>query len=307
MYLKNYINEIFVSMDDFYLQFTKEMAKHQLADITKKRNRAYRMSPSEVMTIMVLFHLSNFKDIKHFYLFYVKEHLKAEFPRLVSYNRFVELMQTVIFPLAIYLKTQQMGHCTGISFVDSTPLRVCHNRRIHSHKVFSGIAQRGHCSIGWFFGFKLHLIINEKGELLNFVLTLGNVDDREPLVAGKMLKNIWGKLFGDKGYLSQQLFSRSDPFGETLFVSGIHLITRIRNNMKNTLMNVNDKILLRKRALVESVQDELKNICQIKHSRHRSFVNFITNLLAGLSAYSFLPKKPAITCDFEYTNQLAIC
>jgi hypothetical protein len=294
------ITEIFVSIDDFYLQFSKEMEKHQLADINQKRNRASRMSASEVMTIMVLFHLSNFKDMKHFYLIYVKDHLKAEFPRTVSYNRFVELMQSVVFPLAIYLKTQQMGHCTGISFVDSTPLRVCHNRRIHSHKVFSGIAQRGQCSIGWFFGFKLHLIINEKGELLNFVITLANVDDREPLVAGKMLKNIWGKLFGDKGYLSQQLF-------ETLFVNGIHLITKIRNNMKNTLMNVNDKILLRKRALVESVHDELKNICQIEHSRHRSFANFITNLLAGLTAYSFLPKKPAIKCNFEFTNQLTIC
>lgn len=294
------ITEIFVSIDDFYLQFSKEMEKHQLADINQKRNRASRMSASEVMTIMALFHLSNFKDMKHFYLIYVKDHLKAEFPRTVSYNRFVELMQSVIFPLAIYLKTQQMGRCTGISFVDSTPLRVCHNRRIHSHKVFSGIAQRGHCSVGWFFGFKLHLIINEKGELLNFVITLANVDDREPLVAGKMLKNIWGKLFGDKGYLSQQLF-------ETLFVNGIHLITKIRNNMKNTLMNVNDKILLRKRALVESVHDELKNICQIEHSRHRSFVNFITNLLAGLTAYCFLPKKPAINCDFVFTNQLTIC
>jgi hypothetical protein len=294
------VTEIYVSIDDFYLQFKKETEKHQLANINKKRNRAYRMSPSEVMTIMVLFHLSNFKDMKHFYLVYVKDHLKAEFPRTVSYNRFVELMQSVIFPLAIYLKTQQMGHCTGISFVDSTPLRVCHNRRIHSHKVFTGIAQRGQCSIGWFFGFKLHLIINEKGELLNFVITLANVDDREPLVAGKMLKNIWGKLFGDKGYLSQQLF-------ETLFVNGIHLITKIRNNMKNTLMNVNDKILLRKRALVESVHDELKNICQIEHSRHRSLVNFITNLLAGLTAYTFLPKKPAIKCNFEFTNQLAIC
>ena len=296
----NLITEIFVSIDDFYQEFTKEMAKRQLCATKKKRNRAFTMSPSEVMTIMVLFHLSNFKSIKHFYLFYVREYLKAEFPRTVSYNRFTELMQSVLFPLTIYLKTQQMGRCSGISFVDSTPLRVCHNRRIHSHKTFAGIAQRGHCSIGWFFGFKLHVIINDKGELLNFVITQANTDDREPLVAGKMLKNIWGKLFGDKGYLSKQLF-------ETLFVSGIHLITKIRNNMKNTLMNVNDKILLRKRALVESVNDELKNICQIEHSRHRSFVNFLTNLLAGLTAYTFLPKKPAIRCDFQFSNQLAIC
>lgn len=294
------ITEIFVSIDDFYLEFKNEIEKFQLMTQKKKRNRSFTLSASEVMTIMVLFHLSGYRDIKHFYVFYVKDHLTREFPHTVSYNRFVELMQSVIFPLTIYLKTQQMGNCTGISFVDSTPLRVCHNRRIHSHKVFSGIAERGKCSIGWFFGFKLHLIVNEKGDLLNFVITQANVDDREPLVAGKMLKNMWGKLFGDKGYISQKLF-------ETLFVSGIHLITKIRNNMKNTLMNVHDKILLRKRALIETINDELKNICQIEHSRHRSFINFITNLIAGLIAYSFLPKKPAIKCDFEFSNQLAIC
>lgn len=298
-YLKQ-ITEIFVSIDDFYLEFKNEIRKHQLMTQKKKRNRSFTMSASEVMTIMVLFHLSSYKDIKHFYVFYVKDHLTHEFPHTVSYNRFVELMQSVIFPLAVYLKTNQMGNCTGISFVDSTALRVCHNRRIHSHKVFSGIAERGKCSIGWFFGFKLHLIVNEKGDLLNFVITQANVDDREPLVAGKMLKKIWGKLFGDKGYISQKLF-------ETLFVSGIHLVTKIRNNMKNTLMNVHDKILLRKRALIETINDELKNICQIEHSRHRSFINFITNLLAGLIAYSFLPKKPAIKCEFEFSNQLAIC
>lgn len=298
-YLNN-LTEIFVSIDDFYQKFTKEMAKHQLSDMKKKRNRAFTMSSSEVMTILVLFHLSNFKDMKHFYLFYVKDHLKTEFPRTVSYNRFTELMQSVIFPLALYLKTQKLASCSGISFVDSTPLRVCHNRRIHSHKVFADIAQRGHCSLGWFFGFKLHLIINDRGELLNFALTQGNVDDREPLIAGKMLKNVWGKLFGDKGYLSKQLF-------ETLFVSGIHLITKIRKNMKNMIMNINDKILLRKRAIIETVNDELKNICQIEHSRHRSVINFFTNLLAGLIAYAFLPKKPAIKCDFEFSNQLAFC
>lgn len=298
-YLEN-MTEIFVSIDDFYQEFTKEMIKLQLQDSKKKRNRPSALSPSEVMTIMVLFHLSHLRDMKYFYLFYVKDHLRAEFPRTVSYNRFVELMQAAIVPLAMYLKTRKLGPCTGISFVDSTPLRVCHNRRIHSHKVFSHIARRGHCSLGWFYGFKLHLIINDRGDLLNFAITQANVDDRSPLIAGEMLKRIWGKLFGDKGYLSQQLF-------ETLFVSGIHLITKIRKNMKNTPMNINDKILLRKRAVIETVNDELKNICQIEHSRHRSVYNFFTNLLAGLIAYTFLPKKPAIRCEFEDSKQLAFC
>ena len=208
-------------------------------------------------------------------------------------------MQSVLLPLAFYLKSVRMGNCSGISFIDSTPIRVCHNRRIHSNKVFKQYAQRGKCSIGWFFGFKLHIIVNEKGELLNFAITQGNIDDREPLIAGKMLKNIWGKLFGDRGYLSQKLF-------ETLFYDGIHLITKIRNNMKNSLMNINDKILLPKRSIIETINDELKNICQVEHSRHRSLVNFFTNLLAGMTAYTFLPKKPAIKREFVKTNQLAL-
>lgn len=295
----NQLTEIFVSVDDFHKQFNQEVKKFQLSAGTKIRNRSFTMSVSEVMTIMIFFHLSGFRNLKHFYLFYVKKHLQSEFPKTVSYNRFVELAQTALLPLTIYLNTQKLGQCTGISFIDSTPLHVCHNKRIHCHKVFREFASRGKCSLGWFFGFKLHLVVNDKGELLNFAITQGNIDDRDPLISGRLLKNICGKLFGDKGYLSQKLF-------ELLFINGIHLITKIRNNMKNTLMNINDKILLRKRALIETIHDELKNICQIEHSRHRSFINFLTNLISGLIAYSFLPKKPAIKCEFVKTNQLAL-
>ena len=180
-----------------------------------------------------------------------------------------------------------MGECTGISFVDSTPLRACRNQRIHIHKTFDGLASRGKCSLGWFFGFKLHLIINDKGEILNFVFTTGGVDDREPLKEGALLKNIKGKLFGDKGYIGKTLF-------ESLFVDGIQLVTKVKNNMRNSLMSVADKICLRKRTLIETVNDELKNIAQIEHSRHRSFNNFIANALSVIAAYCFFEKKPAI-------------
>lgn len=293
------IIEIFCSVDDFCEEIKKEIKNHSLTSGEKTRNRAYTMSESEVITIMIFFHLGSYRNFKHYYVYYVQKHLQREFPKTVSYNRFVELMRESLLPMVLYLKMTKMGKCTGISFIDSTPLRVCHNRRIHSNKVFKGIAERGQCSIGWFFGFKLHLIFNDKGEILNFVITQGNVDDREPLKVGKILKNVFGKLFGDKGYLSQTLF-------ETLFIDGIQLITKIRNNMKNTLMNINDKILLRKRAICETINDELKNICQIEHSRHRSFANFICNIISGLIAYSFLPKKPAIKCEFVQSNQLTI-
>lgn len=152
------------------------------------------------------------------------------------------------------------------------------------------MATKGQCSIGWFFGFKLHLIINDKGEILDFMITQGNINDREPLKQKSFHDRIFGKLIGDKGYISQTLF-------EQLFIDGIHLITKIRKNMKNCLMHIHDKILLKKRALIETVNDELKNICQIEHTRHRSFENFITNLLSGLIAYSFFPKKPSLNID----------
>lgn len=292
--------EIFVSIDDFYTHFNQQVKEFQLPSPKKRRNRSFLMSGSEVMTILVLFHLSQHRSLKHFYLYYVKKHMQSEFPKTVSYNRFVELMSSVLLPLTIYLKACRSGKCSGISFVDSTPLRVCHNKRIGSNKVFTDIAQRGKTSMGWFFGFKLHIIVNDKGEVINFAFTEANADDRQPLISGKLLKEIWGKLFGDRGYISQTLF-------QTLFVDGIHLITKIRKNMKNSLMNINDKILLRKRALIETINDELKNICQIEHSRHRSVVNFVSNTIAGLIAYSFLPKKPAIKCQFQQTKQIAFC
>ncbi len=240
-----------------------------------------------------------YRDFKHYYLFHVCKHMQSDFQGLVSYNRFVELMQKSLLPLAVYLKTRCLGKCTGISYVDSSHIKACHIKRAHSHKVLKGLATKGHCSIGWFFGLKLHFVINDKGEILDFVLTPGNVDDRHPLLGSNLLQKIYGKLYVDKGYISQSLF-------EKLFIDGIHLITKLRKNMnraceltegKNSLMLISDKILLRKRALIESVCDELKNICQIEHTRHRSQKGFIINLLSGLIVYSYLPKKPSLNLE----------
>jgi hypothetical protein len=291
--MKNYedkLIEIFCHVDDFNKVFINELRTHQLTDGTRKRIKPCNMNESEIMTIVIYFHLMSYRNFKHFYLFYVCKHMNDSFPNLVSYNRFVELSQSVLLPLAVYLKTRCLGKCTGISFIDSTPLRACHIKREHSHKVLKGLATKGHCSIGWFFGLKLHFIINDQGEILDFILTPGNVDDRQPLTGSNLLARIYGKLFGDKGYISQTLF-------EKLFIDGIHLITKLRKNMKNSLMHMSDKILLRKRALVETVCDELKNICQIEHTRHRSQEGFIINLLSGMIAYSYLPKKPSLNLE----------
>ena len=297
---ENKVTEIFVMADDFCKFFDQMMEKYSIPDKNKRKyHRDGTMSKAEIMVILILFHSSGYRCLKHFYLNHVCVHLRHLFPEVVSYNRFVELEKTVALPLAIFIKKVLLGKCTGISFVDSTPLRVCRNQRIHVHKVFKGIAERGKCSMGWFFGFKLHLICNEKGELLNFMITPGDVDDRKPLELKSFIEFIYGKLVGDKGYISKNLFQR-------LFVDGIQQITKLKSNMKGALMSVSDRLLLRKRAIIETVNDELKNIAQVEHSRHRSFDNFIVNLLGAISTYCFFPKKPCICVERTVDNQLTL-
>lgn len=160
--------------------FDAMMSKYTLKPTAKRNYHCdSTMSKAEIMLVMILFHDSGYRCLKHFYQEKVCKHMRHLFSKVVSYNRFVELEKEVAIPLALFIKKFLLCKCTGISFVDSTPLRVCKNQRIHIHKTFKGIAQRGKCSMGWFFGFKLHLICNECGELLNFMITPGDVDDIE--------------------------------------------------------------------------------------------------------------------------------
>ena len=301
MLTANEVTEIFYLSDEISKEFAITFKKHVLQkdDGKKHRNKPNRLSDSEVMTILITFHLRGMRNLKHFYLFYVCKHMSEDFPNLVSYNRFVELQQRVAMPLVLFLKTCRMGKSTGISFIDSTALKVCHIKREHSNKVFDGMATKGKSTLGWFFGFKQHIIINDKGEILSFVITQGNVDDRQPLSMESFIRNVSGKLYADIGYVSQRL-------AEILFVDGIHFVAKMRNNMKGGELPLQDRLMLRKRAVIESVNDELKNICQIEHTRHRCFENFITNLIAGLLAYSFLPKKPSIKVDYVDDRQLML-
>jgi transposase len=225
----------------------------------------------------------------------------------------VEWIPQTLLPLCVYLK-QCFGTCTRISFIDSTCLKVCHNRRISGHLVFKNLAARGKSgcirlrrgkalraevssacvapstSVDWFFGFKLHLVVNENGELLNITLTPGNTDDRKPVP--DLVSSLFGKIFADKGYVSQSLATQ-------LFEDeGIDFFAKPHRNMKNKLMRLNDKLLSRKRSIIETIIDQLKNISQIEHSRHRSPINFCANVLCGLIAYCHQPKKPSL--GFEW-------
>jgi len=280
------LTELFCHVDDFCQVFVPAWQQQQLASGEIQRQRERSLSISEIMTILIHFHQSHYRDFKAYYTGYVQERLRREFPGLVSYTRFVEFMPSVLLPLCVYWRQGCLGTCTGISFIDSTSLAVCKKQRIHAHKVFSGLAKRGRTSTGWFFGFKLHLIINDRGELLNLILTPGNVDDRKPVPA--MAQELFGKLFADKGYISKKLRE------ELLRTLNVQLITGIRSNMQNKLVPLMDKLLLRKRAVIETIIDQLKNISQIEHSRHRSPINFLVNLLCGLIAYCHQSKKPSL-------------
>ena len=281
--------ELFCDVDDFYNDYQNWLAEKQIKAKKNKPGPKANLCPSEIMTIIIHFHQANYRNFKHYYKNHVCKYLSKEFPGLLSYNRFVELMATVVLPLTAYLQSR-LAKSSGISFVDSTPIMVCHNRRIERNRVFKGLAKRGKNTMGWFYGFKLHLIVNDQGELMSVHLTAANVDDRKPIEF--MTRDIFGKLFGDKGYISQALF-------EKLFQRGLELITNIRRNMKNSLMKIEDKLLLRKRYIIETINDQLKNISQIEHSRHRRPVNFAVNLLAGLIAYTHQAKKPSINWHID--------
>ncbi len=282
------LEDLFCSVDDFCQQFEPLWQQQLLGNGLAQRNRQRSLCLSETMTILIAFHHSAYRNFKAYYLDKVQAHWRSAFPGLVSYGRFIEWIPSSLLPLCAYLRSR-FGQCTGLSFLDSTSLKVCHNRRIRQHKVFDNLAARGKTSVDWFFGFKLHLVINDRGELLNFTLTPGNSDDRTPVP--KLLQRLVGKVFADKGYISQKLAQ------QLLERTGVQLITKLRRNMKQRLMSLSDRLMLRKRAIVETVIDQLKNISQIEHSRHRSPVNCLVNLVCGLIAYCHQPKKPSIAID----------
>jgi hypothetical protein len=298
---KDKITEIFCIVDDFCKEYLKELSKLPKLDEPghKHRNRSSEMTESEIITILMLYHFGTFANFKHFYLHYICIHLQQEFPKRLSYSRFIQIERKVFIPMMFFLNTVCFGKCTGITFIDSTKIAVCHNKRISRNKVFEGLAKRGKSTMGWFYGFKLHLICNDKGELLSFCLTPGNVDDRNPQTIETLTKKLFGKIFADRGYISKTLF-------EMLFNKGIHLVTGIKSNMKNRLMPILDRILLRKRSVIETINDELKNIGDIEHSRHRSVNNFMMNIIAAIGAYCFFEKKPAIKLDRDSLHGIEV-
>jgi hypothetical protein len=289
--------ELYCSVDDFWKDFSKQWEQHLLTKGRSLRGPKAKMSVPEMMTISILFHQSSYRNFKHFYCNHVMIYLRKEFPTLISYSRFVYLLKSLFIPLFAYL-VHNRGAVTGISFIDSTKIQVCHNKRIRRNKVFARFAKMGKTGAGWFFGFKLHLITNEVGEILAFQLTPGNTSDVS--VADRLSQGIMGSLYGDKGYISEKL-------GKKLMDRGLQLFTNLRAKMKNKCMNLRDKMLLRKRVIIETINDQLKNISQIEHTRHRSVSNFLVNTLCAIAAYMRQSKKPRIRMSDEENLALAAC
>jgi len=279
------LTETFCLIDDFCRVFEPALNKRLLANGSKKRRRKGGLSLSELMTLTVLFHQLRFRQFKGFYLGYACRHLRAEFPGLPSYQRVVELMPRCAAPFAALFECIK-GQCDGISIADATSIAVCDNKRISRNRVFKAKAKRGKTSMGWFFGFKLHAVINSRGELLRIRLTPGNVDDRKPIP--DLCQGLFGMLFADKGYIAKWLT-------ETLGDMGVKLVTTVKKNMKRVSLTPFEKAVLRRRSLIETVFDQLKNLCQVEHTRHRSDFNFAVNLMAGIVAYCLSEDKPTLS------------
>jgi Transposase DDE domain len=282
----NQLTRIFCDIDDFCKEFDGYMQNKLLPapDANASPNRRGPkccLSDSEIMTILIFFQSSGFRNFKRFYTCFLCIYWGDAFPNLPSYNRFIEIMSRVIFPLTLFSQLRS-GKRTGFYYVDSTCLPVCHLKRSRRHKTFSEIAKYGRTSVSWFFGLKLHIVINDRGELIAFKITRGNENDAK--ACESMLERLQGMAFGDKGYISKQLFSR-------LLEKGLKLITRTRKNMKPVNYSSLEKQLLNQRGIVETVINHFKHHYHIWHTRHRSVINAITHLVAGIAAYVIEPLK----------------
>jgi hypothetical protein len=288
--MKKDITELFVFVDDFCKAVDEWLHNKLLQDHTRRNpTRTTEISYSEIMTTILLYQQSPCKNFKYFYHTYFQTY-KSEFPKMLSYNRFLELKKRILSYLVLLVE----WYCynaknTGISYIDPTSIAVCHPKRIKSNKVFYGLAKLGKTTKGWFYGFKLHLVINSCGEIQSVMLTRGNVDDREPVQS--LTERLSGLLFGDKGYIKQELF-------EALYNRGLKLVTGIKKGMKNKLMILFEKILLRKRSIIETVFSLLKYRFELEHTRHRSVWNFVVHIFSTLATYCMKPTKPSIHSHF---------
>lgn len=280
--------QLFCELDDFSNAFNKNISAHMLGKSIPQSFNKPEIRISEMMCIEILYHHSGYKCFQYYYeQEAARGYLKSYFPHAPVYNRFIQLKPRILLHLIFYLNACRIGQLCGIYFADSTKLAVCHNRRIQSNRVFYGRSAKGKTSTGWFYGLKLFLVINACGEIMNAFFTMGNVADNHLAKMVRLFSKLKGWAFADKVFFNQKAV-------EQLLTQGLHLVTGIRQNMKNKLMLMEQKLLLKKRGIIESVNDILKTVCDIEHTRHRSPIDALVNLYAGLCSYTFLDRLPSI-------------
>lgn len=293
------INEIklialFVEIDDLLKSLQAYQQARQVGK-ARRPTRVCELSQSEVCTILAAYHLSGYKCFEYYYRQVIKDTHASYFPKAPSYERFLVLVSRCYTLMWLWsLHCCVKASRTGLYLIDSKRLEVCHLKREHSHRVFSA-ARKGKTSTGWFYGFKLHLVINERGEIVNWTLTPGNVADNNPALLKQLLQGLTGICVGDRGYWTS-LF-------EWFYQHKLHLLVRPKRNMKkDSPCLVDHQHYLRKRALIESVNDLLVSVCDLEHTRHRKPENAFAHIAAALVAYQFLDHKPAIFIPNQPTN-----
>jgi Transposase DDE domain len=285
------LTELYVEIDDFCRKICNSLNENLIGMGKVIAVDTPGLNLSEILTILVYYHFSRFDCLKHYYLIKMRMGYKKEFPNLPSYNRFVERIKEIAWLAALYLQYKQVSF-NGVGYIDSTPLRVSHNKRTGSHKVFKFIAKLGKSSMGWFYGFKLHIVCDFMGNIIKCRITHGAANDLK--IGKEMIKDLSGKIFADKGYIGKKEFIE-------LLEKGLILVTGIKKGMKNRLLDIWDKILLKKRSLIESVYNVMKNTLHLEHSRHRSVINAGIYYIITIIAYCWKSNKPQIKFNSQET------
>lgn len=296
---ENLLLKIYVETDDLLKGFQHWSEQKALGRFLIHK-RQPRLSASEICTILVGYHLSGYKCFEYYYRECILKTYLNCFPKAPSYGRFV--YHTVwVLPLLLLLLLFKCAQSlrSGYYFIDSKKLEVCHLRREREHKVFKGIARKGKGSMGWFYGLKLHLVINHLGEIVSFLITPASTADNNHSVLRWLLAGLKGKCCGDKGYLTT-LF-------EHFYTEGLQLLTKPKKNMKLLPAFREDIKLLKQRPLIESVNDILATVCNVEHSRHRNPWHGMASILSALIAYQYIEQKPHlfIPGTINYLNAAA--
>jgi len=278
------LTEVFCEVDDFCQAFEAQWQAYLIGSGAAPRGPQPGLAVSEIITLLLVLHSTRFKYLKNFYQGCARPLLRQCFPSMPCYEQFVTVQKRAFVPLLFFLLSR-LGKKTGIYYIDSTSLPVCDNHRIHRHKTFAGLAARGKTSMGWFFGFKLHLVFNNLNEIVAFKLTPGQVHDTKPVP--QLTQNLLGKLFADKGYIGKKLAAE-------LLCRGLTLFTRVRKNMKSLPLSMPDKLLLNARNMAETIIGSIKEFSSLNLPKHRLPLNAFLHLLAAITAYQINPIKPKL-------------